>query len=177
MNETELIRGQLSSERARVVAVVNACAKAAARADSAASGGEASPGAFAAACTDYLHAALGAFAERDRRLAALCTRLPAGSRERRALEALLAAPGTSTAALEQLAAVSDAPRRGWRELAHYVAGAWNARRDAIEALLGAHYGTRDWRAVGALDAEAILGERARFAQLRTLLPADLELAP
>ncbi|HYL02576.1 MAG TPA: hypothetical protein VEU54_04090 [Steroidobacteraceae bacterium] len=177
MNEIELIRGQLVSERARVVAVAGACARALARAATAAPGGEAALRAFAGACTEYLRAVLEAFAERDRRVAALCTRLPGGSRERRALEELLAAPGTSAAALAQLATVSDAPRRAWTELADYVSGAWNTRREAIEALLGANHRVSDWRTVGALDAEAILAERARFAQLRSLLPAGIELTP
>jgi hypothetical protein len=187
MNEIQLIRDQLASERQHASAVANACASALERA-----GGEAlargSPlEAFRQACVDYLVCVLAWFEERDQRLTDLAqSRLPPDDPARRALEDVLARRGRSREALEKLEAACGCATasgsagslgRSWPEFAQFFNDAWSARRDAVDALLAPNPRVTDWRAVGGIDADSILEERRRYAGVRARLPPGVTLAP
>ena len=155
MNEIELLRAQLATERRHVSAAANACATATADA-----------AAVRAAGTDYLRCVLGWFEARDRRLAELVrVRADMDEHTRRALEAALSQPGASEVALGKLTAAADdaAP---WQALAQFVGSAWGPRRDALDALLGSLTRAADWRAIAGIDADSILEERRRFERLQ-----------
>jgi hypothetical protein len=189
MNEIQLLRLQLATERTHVSAVVNACASVLGRAPVPLAGG--SPLAqFLEAGVDYLVCVLAWFEERDQRLGDLARALP-GAPERRALEEALALAGRSREALGRLEAAcapgiaaaapantaSAVAERRWQEFAQYFNGAWSARRDALDALLAANPRPGDWRAVCGIDADSILEERRRYAQVCARLPPGATLAP
>ncbi len=186
MNEIQLIRAQLTAERQHASTVANACATALGRRNSVASSSGSALEEFRQACVDYLVCVLAWFEERDQRLTDLWpARLAPGDAARRALEDVLAGPGRSREALEKLAAAlactSAASSRNnalenWREFAQFFNGVWSARRDAIDALLAANTRTTDWRVIAGIDADSILEERARYARVRTTLPAGASLA-
>jgi hypothetical protein len=171
MNEIQLIRGQLTSERAHASAVAGACAVAA-------------RGEFADACVEYLVRVLAWFEERDQRAGDLARSRPGKPAAGGALEEALARPGRSREALEKLekavaggsqAAASD-PSPLWQEFARYFDGVWSARRDAIDARLTEELRPTEWRTVAGIDADSILEERRRFARVRAALPAGVALA-
>lgn len=189
MNEIQLLRTQLATERAHLSAVANACASAL--------GGAAGPVAdgsplaqFLEASVDYLVCVLAWFEERDQRLTDLARALPEAP-GRRALEEALARPGRSREALGRLEAAcarslatgaapvsaGDAAARHWQEFHRYFSGVWSVRRDALEALLAADPRAGDWRAVCGIDADSILEERRRYAQVCARLPPGARLAP
>jgi hypothetical protein len=177
MNEVQLIRSQLATERKHASAVANACADALERAGTDASSGGSPLGEFRQACVDYLVCVLAWFEERDQRLADLLrASAPAADPTRAALQEVLSQPGRSREALERLAAaVAGTPRHGWLEFAQYFNGVWSARRDAVEGLLAASQRVADWRAIAGIDADSILEERQRYARVRAALPAGLTL--
>jgi hypothetical protein len=189
MNEIELLRTQLATERAHLSAVANACAGALGGASGPLAGG--SPLAqFLQASADYLVCVLAWFEERDQRLTDLARALPEAP-ERRALAEALALPGRSREALGKLEAAcarsvatlaapenaGDAARRHWQEFAQYFNGMWSVRRDALGGLLAANPRPGDWRAVCGIDADSILAERRRYAQVCARLPPGATLAP
>jgi hypothetical protein len=151
VNEIQLIREQLATERLHVTTVASACA---ARWPGAAD--------LRLAGTDYLLCVLGWFDARDRRLREL-----AGTR---AVEDALAQPGASAAALEKLQAAQGAPPVAWQALAEFIGAVWGRRRDAIDALLATITRPADWRAIAAIDADSILDERRRFACVNSACP-------
>lgn len=157
MNEIELLRAQLATERLHVSAAANACAAA----DAAA---------LRAAGTDYLRCVLGWFEARDRRLDELL-RARAGLDEstHRGLKAALSQPGASDVALGKLPA-AEAAIGAWQALAQFVGTAWGPRRDALDALLGTLARPADWRTIAGIDADSILEERRRFERLREAAP-------
>ena len=184
MNEIQLIRGQLSTERSHASAVVSAGAV-----DARSSGDEPLRGEFARACVDYLVHVLAWFEERDQRAGDLARSRStgaagdAGSRVGRALEDALSQPGRSREALAKLeravaaggdAAAADASAL-WQDFARYFDGVWSARRDAIDARLAEELRPAEWRAVAGIDADSILEERRRFARVRATLPAGVTL--
>jgi hypothetical protein len=166
VNERQLIRAQLSGERIRAGAV--------ARAVAAAAGERARHTAFIAAAVDYLAWVLSAFEERDQRLAEC---LPTDA----AVQAALALPGQSRQTLTQLEAALSAPAalaaEHWRAFSEDFDEAWAARRERIEALLESHAAISLWRAVSGIDADTIMTERRRYAQLEALRPASIALPP
>jgi hypothetical protein len=178
MNEVQLIRNQLALERQHASAVANACAAAL---QNVADRGPAqdSLGQFRRACVDYLACVLAWFEERDQRLADL---LQAGSGSgepaRRAFEEVLARPGRSRETLAKLELACAAPAasgsagrpQDWKEFAAYFNSAWSTRRDALDALLAPNTRARDWRMLGGIDADSILEERRRYAQVSTHVP-------
>jgi hypothetical protein len=177
MNEVQLIRNQLALERAHAAAVANACATAEPTSDS--------PGPFRAACVDYLACVLTWFEERDQRLMDLIqARVGSTDPVRRSLEEVLARRGRSREALAKLesacarSAAADLRGRqqGWREFAEYFNGAWNTRREALDALLSSNSRASDWRSFAGIDADSILEERRRYAQVRAQVPAGATLA-
>ncbi|HXY76365.1 MAG TPA: hypothetical protein VEH54_05605 [Steroidobacteraceae bacterium] len=177
MNELEIIRTQLALERAHASAVASACAKALARENKAALTG------FREACADYLACVLGWFEARDRRFADLGrAKFADADPARRAIDAALARHGRSREVLEKLlAALAPAPGKVTRTAGDAMAdfatffNEWRTRRDAIEALLATNSRTADWRAIGGIDADSILEERARYARVRAALPEGVEL--
>lgn len=171
MNEIQLIRDQLASERAHASAVARACAVAA-------------RGEFAETCVEYLVRVLAWFEERDQRAGDLARSRPAEPAAGGALAEALARPGRSREALEKLeravaggsrAAASD-PSPLWQEFARYFDGVWSARRDAIDDRLAEELRPAEWRAVAGIDADSILEERRRFARVCAALPAGVALA-
>jgi hypothetical protein len=179
MNEIQLIRQQLESERQHASAVANACAQALASA-AARQLQQGSPlERFRQACVDYLVCVLAWFEERDQRLADYAqARLTAADPVPRRLEEVLAQAGRSREALERLeaAVASDGTAERWQEFVQFFNGAWSARREALETLLAAHARTNDWRALSGIDADSILEERRRYAQVSARLPPGIELA-
>ena len=184
MNEIELIRSQLTAERQHAGAVANACVSALQRARTNEVPGGPALAEFRQACVDYLACVLPWFEERDQRLADLArARLGAADPAGRALEEVLARPGRSREALQRLEAAcatgsasGRAVSDSWQDFAHYLASVWGARRDALDALLGARLRVTDWRSVSGIDADTILEERQRYARVCALLPSGVSLA-
>jgi hypothetical protein len=183
MNEVELIRNQLALERAHVSAVANACASAL-QGDAGAEARADALGRFRRVCVDYLACVLAWFEERDQRLADLLeTRFGAAEPLRRTLAEALARPGGSRDALAKLEAAcarTAAPgpagsRQGWHEFAEYFNNVWSTRRDALDALLSGNSRATDWRTLGRIDADSILEERRRYAQVCAQLPPGAAL--
>jgi hypothetical protein len=173
MNELELIRTQLSSERRHAADVADAGALVFA----AQPPGFGASDEFRQACVDYLVCVLAWFEERDRRLAQLAHAWPAQHPARAALEEVLARPGRSREALETLeAALGSGAGADWREFAQFFHGVWSTRRDALDALLGAHARVGEWRVHAGIDADTILEERARYARVRAVAPEGVRLA-
>jgi hypothetical protein len=176
LNEIQLLRMQLESEREHVRAIAAACAAALATAPASALESAAPLEQFRQACVDYLVCVLVWFEERDRRLTART--LPDGERTA-ACTALLAQPGNSRAALEKLEAAFSSGAEGsarWQEFARFIEGPWSARRAALEDALAASGHTGPWREVSGLDADTVLEERSRFARVRATAPPGVALA-
>ncbi len=171
MNEVQLIRDQLATERAHASAVANACATAL---ESPAAN---SLEAFRRACIDYLACVLSWFEERDQRLADLMElRFRPGDPVRRAFEEVLTQPGRSRDALAKLeAACAGSVQHAGREFREYFNARWSARRDALEALLASNTRAVDWRSLGGIDADSILEERRRYAWVAAQLPQGMTL--
>ena len=182
MNEVELIRHQLALERAHLGAVATACANAMQDEAAAAAGGD-SFGQFRRASVEYLACVLAWFEERDQRLTELLqTRLRSMDPAWRSFEELLARPGRSREVLAKLEAAcagtsagSAARRQGWREFTEYFNAVWSTRRDALDALLSTDSRATDWRTFGGIDADSILEERRRYAQVRSQVPPGVAL--
>jgi hypothetical protein len=183
MNEIQLIRHQLALERAHLAAVANACADAKQHeAGEGATG--ASLGQFRRACVEYLACVLAWFEERDQRLTELLqTRFGPSDAARGALEEVLARRGRSREVLERLEvacagaipAGSIGRHQGWREFAEFFNGVWSTRRDALDALLSTDVRATDWRTFGGIDADSILEERRRYAQVCAQAPPGVLL--
>lgn len=172
MNEIQLLRAQLATERRHVREVASACA--AAHLGGAGAPQGAALEAFGAACTEYLGCVLDWLDRRDQRLGELYSTLPAGDAVRKALETL-DPRGRGRDALAGLEAGASA-REAWAALAQFVNGAWDARCGAVEQLLVANTHVADWRLFGGIDADSVYQERALYARVRTALPAGIELA-
>jgi hypothetical protein len=171
VNELQVIRTQLASERAHARAVANALPVA---------GRGIAAETFIRACVDYLAWILSGFEERDQRLADVLRGSP-GEFDRTALQAALGRDGRSHEALTRLAAAfaEGAPEtrasQRWQAFAQYFNDTWSARRSAIEAALASLARVDDWRAVSGIDADWILEERRRYAQIEAQRPAGISL--
>ena len=173
MNELELIRTQLNAERSHAAAVADAGSLVLATQPDAVGALEE----FREACVDYLVCVLAWFEERDRRVAQLAHAWAPEHPARAALDEVLARPGRSREALEKLeAALGSGDGGDWREFAHFFHAVWSTRRDALDALLGAHARVGDWRTLAGIDADTILEERARYARVRAVAPGGVQLA-
>ena len=179
MNEIQLIRAQLDTERRHVNAVAKACAAALGTAPGRAPPAGAALTPLRAAAADYLLCVLGWFDARDQRLLGLIsTRTAADERARSALQAALAQPGGSHEALGMLKALNaGAPHTNaaglpatWLAWAQGIATAWDPRRQAIDALMGEITRAADWRLFAGIDADSILDERRRFERVRAACP-------
>jgi len=173
MNEIELLRNQLATERRHVRAITSACAAALVSAPSAP--GEAALEALCGACGEYLGCVLDWFDRRDARLAELYARRPSADAGSTVLAALNL-PGRGREALEKLRARDPAPE-SWQALARFIHGPWDARRGAIEALLASNQRVADWRVFGGVDADSVCHERALYARVRAALPSGTALEP
>ena len=180
MNEIELIRAQLATERSHAAQVANACLAACG------SAGAAPPQAFRDACVDYLVWVLSRFEQRDQLLAERLNRglaNAAGTLEDTLpgeLAELAARTGSSREALSRLEAALDAPRTreahaAWHAFGQFFNAVWNARRIAIERQLAHLPRAAHWRALSVVDADAILEERARYLRIAELLPPGVTL--
>ncbi len=183
MNEVQLIRQQLDTEREHAGTVARTCAAVLGRSGAAAPASGTPLEAFRQACVDYLVCVLAWFEERDRRLGALINTYGPEHPTRDALDEALARRGRSRDALEKLEAAfaqgpdTAAPRNLWAEFANFLDGPWSSRRDALDALLGDSPRSAEWRQVSGIDADGILEERARYARIQKTLPAGVSLAP
>lgn len=166
MNEIELLRNQLATERQHVREVASACAAAHLAESAARDPVVLEP--LREACAAYLEPVLEWFDRRDERLGELCARLPAGDGGRSALAAL-EVPGRGREALARLEAARSASE-SWQALAQFINGPWDARRGAIEASLAPMARVADWRAFGRIDADSIWQERALYARFRAVMP-------
>jgi len=173
MNEIELLREQLATERRRVREVASACA--AAHGSAPASPGDGALEALRGACAEYLGCVLDWFDRRDARLGELYARRPPVDAGPGALAALDLA-GRGREALEELKTRGSA-RESWQALARFIRGPWDARRDAIEALLASNQRVADWRAITGVDADSVCHERALFARVVAVLPAGSAPGP
>jgi len=183
MNEVGVIRNQLVLERTHARAVANACASTMQDDTTAIASGR-SLAQFRRACVDYLACVLACFEERDQRLADLLqTDLRSTDPARRSLEEVLARPGRSREVLAKLEAACNraaasgdtAGRQEWREFAEYFNDVWSTRRDALDALLSTDLRATDWRSFGGIDADSILEERRRYAQVCAQVPPGVAL--
>src|SRR5215469_17715528 len=183
MNEVELIRHQLALERAHVGAVADSCANAMQGATRPLANAD-SLGNFRRVCVEYLACVLAWFEERDQRLTDLLqARFVPTDPARRALEEVLVREGSSREVLAKLeAACADTTSSGsagrqqrWREFSEFFNGVWSTRRDALDALLSADSRVTDWRTFGGIDADTILEERRRYAQVCAHVPPGVIL--
>lgn len=184
MNEVELIRAQLTTERQHAGAVAQVCAATLGAADPAALASGSPLEEFRHACVDYLVCVLAWFEERDRRLGHIVNGLGPEHPHRDALDEALTRRGRSRDALEKLEAAfahgaGEGPageaQRVWGEFAQYFSGAWSTRRDTLDALLGSNARAGDWRAFSGIDADSILEERTRFARVHATVPRGTQL--
>jgi hypothetical protein len=169
VNEIQLIRAQLNTERLHVNAVAQACAAAPGAAQ-----GRALPASAAlelrAAATDYLLCVLGWFDARDQHLIELLrTRTGGDEPARHALQRALAQPGSSHEALAPHNNAGALPVT-WPAWAQFIQTVWNPRREAIDALMTAITRPADWRTIAGIDADSILDERRRFERVRAACP-------
>ena len=183
MNEVELIRNQLARERTHAGAVAKVCATAM-QGEATAGAASDALGQFRRACVDYLACVLAWFEERDQRLTDLLQTRPRSSDPaRRSFEEVLARPGRSREVLAKLEAAcagstasgSAARRQGWWEFGEYFNAVWSTRRDALDALLSTNSRATDWRTFGGIDADSIIEERRRYAQVRSQVPPGVAL--
>jgi hypothetical protein len=179
MNEVELIRAQLSVERRHASDVTRALSAVASRSGD----GLATAQDFRQAGVDYLVWTLSRFEEREQTFHDLLrSRASPDDAERRAVESALGKTGTSREALAKLETAlgsppgADSERLGrWADFQQFFAGAWSARRDALDKLFTQQATVSDWRAVSGIDADSIFDERSRYARVRAALPAGIEL--
>jgi hypothetical protein len=179
MNETEIIRRQLATERMHAAQVANACTRV-----FGAVGGS-THAAFREASINYLVWVLSRFEQRDQLLAERIAHrvgIPehtAATATFHALAALAARPGTSHQALilleTALAAPQEAAPAAWQAFAHYFNTTWYERREALENQLAQLRRLPEWRALCAIDADSILEERTRYAHVAAHLPAGVTL--
>ena len=183
MNEIELIRTQLLTERTHAAQVAHACATAigAGQADE-----TDDTRAFRDACVSYLVWVLARFEQRDQLLAEHLQTPPDAGRAPRddawpaGLGEMAARPGTSREALAKLeaalgAARPEAARTAWQAFARFFHSVWSERRTGIEDQLTRLTAVAGWRAVCAVDADSILEERSRYAAVLARLPAGIAL--
>lgn len=185
MNEVELIRAQLATERRHAAQVANACVSVLEDPAQVLDGQTLVT--FCQTCVEYLVWVLARFEERDQMMLDLGYARPGGEDRRRELQEILGWPGKSREALTRLQAALDRtsgdrtlgspPLGPWREFAQFFNGDWSRRREALDGLFGRFATTADWRKVACIDADSILDERSRFARVQAAAPPGVELRP
>jgi hypothetical protein len=189
MNEVELIRSQLATERRHAEEVANACASALDDPDAQLFDSQAL-GHFCQTCVDYLVWVLARFEQRDQVLIDLRDSRPAGEERRRALQEIHGRPGKSREALARLEAAVGRPSGEqpgpaeesvpsspnlWREFAEFFNRDWSSRRDALDEVFSRAATVAEWRMISAIDADSILDERSRFARVQAAAPPSVQL--
>ena len=166
MNESQLIRNQLTAERNVPPDWLRRSPRPSAGTGSA----------FRQACVDYLVFVLTRFEERDQMLADLLrARFAQSDATRKALLAALARPGASREALTKLEAALGGSRLGAVDpvvgtsvtVRCLLRRPWRMRRDAIDSLQRAHLRITDLRAVSFVDADSIVEERTRYSRVQS----------
>lgn len=185
MNEVELIRTQLATERLHATLVAGACMKA--LDESAALLESLDLTAFCQTCVEYLVWVLTRFEARDRMLLDLGYSRHGGEDRRRELQELLGRPDKSREALTRLETALDrngekgidgpTPQSSWREFAQFFTGDWAAQREAVDEIFGRTATVAEWRSMAGLDATSILDERNRFARVQAAAPPGIVLRP
>jgi hypothetical protein len=183
MNEVELIRTQLATERRHAALIANACVSA--LEDPMQVLDTLALATFCQACVEYLAWVLTRFEQRDQVLLDLGYSHPGGEDRRRALQDILGWPGKSREALTRLEAALDrisndrspgaSPQGPWREFAQFFNGDWSARREAIDDLFGRGATVAEWRKMAGIDADSILDERNRFTRVQAAAPPGVQL--
>jgi hypothetical protein len=172
MNEVELIRTQLATERRHATLVAGACVRALEEA------AELLPSldltSFCQTCVDYLVWVLVRFEARDRSL------LAGGGEDRRKLAEIIGGAGHSRDALARLQsslerATPESLERSWREFAQYFSADWSARRLAVDEIFGRTATLAEWRSMASIDERSILDERNRFVRVQACAPPGIEL--
>jgi hypothetical protein len=183
MNESDILLGQLATERIHADQVANACV-AVFGAERAAPADPSQP--FREAGVGYLAWTLARFERRDQLLNELIEqrRGAAGGTLEDTLPielgALAAREGASRQALLRLERARDADqpeqaRVAWQAFGEFFNAHWCTRREAIERHLARVTRIGSWRTVGAIDADSILEERTRYAQVAAHLPPGITL--
>ena len=178
MNESDILRGQLATERIHAAQVANACVS---LFGTERERPDPPPAEFREASVNYLVWVLSRFEQRDQLLAEyLARQRTAEQPSADELAALEAREGTSRQALMRLESALAAPspeaaRAAWLAFGQFFNTLWCARRAAIEQHLTALPRPASWRALCALDADSILHERARYAQVAAHLPPGITL--
>ena len=183
MNESDIILGQLATERIHAAQVANACVAVFGTGRDAPAVPTA---AFREASVGYLAWVLARFEQRDQLLSELIEqrrRAAGGTLEDTVpieLGSLAAREGTSRQALTRLerALGADEPehaRAAWQAFGQFFKALWCTRREAIERHLARLPRIGSWRTVGVIDADSILEERTRYAQVAAHLPPGITL--
>jgi len=179
VNEIEFIRRQVSTERTHMAAVRSACATATSRPPA-----ERADVEFLRACAEYLVFVEGRFNAQDQTHRALLgLRLPANAAQDLAtLEDLGRTLAASRGAISKLEVAvrggnDEAFLSALRTYLAFYSNVLAGHRHVLHHLFDAHYEVADWRAASAVDADAILEERERYARVAGLIPDDIELAP
>ncbi len=182
MNELEFIRNQVATERSHMAAVRGACAAALLQ--------PADPPPdldFLVACASYLVFSIGRFNAQDQAHCELLRpRLPAtAADDQRTLADLEQTLAANRTAISQLATALAALQSGTggeagfsaalRAYLSFYANELASRRHALRHLFDAHYGVAEWRRASAVDADSILEERDRYAQVAGRLPEGIVL--
>lgn len=155
MNEIEIIRAQLSTERQHVAEVVNACSRDIGTRERQTSPAVPSAGSatgeFRQACVDYLAAALARIGT---------------DASREALATLEAVRDADALAVESR----------WRSFLHTFESEWPRRCDALDSLFQRNLSVTRWRAAAGVDADSILEERRLYGRVKAALSPGLALA-
>jgi hypothetical protein len=152
MNETQILKAQLATERLHFAEVANACATALGN------GSFATDCDFATACADYFAFAVTRFdAQPARDVAA---KLEAA---RDGVPRATGAVGVGTA--DSL----------WREFLLVFAQESHKHFHALEGLRARNPLVTEWRAVSRIDADSIFAERARYGRVKATVPAGVAL--
>jgi hypothetical protein len=173
MNEVELIRTQLATERRHAAQVAAACVRALEESASVLESLDLTF--FCQTCIEYLVWVLTRFEARDRLLLA-------GAGAGGELAAVMSRPGPSREALILLDTSLDcpspeSPQGSWRELAQFFSADWSARCEAVDEIFGRTATLADWRSMAGIDASSILDERLRFARVQAAAPPGIKLRP
>lgn len=182
MNEIQFLRDQVSLERRHMTAVKDALGAALeARFD------EALLRPFCLAAVRYLLFAMQRFHRQDAKHAELLlARLPAEAvADRTRVAEVAAALEGAHAGLGPLAEAAaaaadpDAPAApliaACRDYVRWFETRLRDRRHSFHDLFDACYGIEEWRAASFVDADSILEERERFADVRQVLPPGITL--
>jgi len=179
VNELEFIRRQVSIERTHMAAVRSACAAALSLPRA-----ERPEVEFLRACAEYLVFVVGRFNAQDQAHCDLLgPRLPtSATHDLATLEDLGRTLEASRGAIAKLeiavrAGSDEAFVAALRTYLAFYSNVLAGHRHALHHLFDAHYEVADWRAASAVDADAILEERERYARVAGLIPDDIELAP